>query len=118
MDSPDAPRAISENQFRKLCPNATILLKEELAERLNGATVSQKLDIWVEKLSSMEDRCIEIPQETPQVFDYMYVPPTLNEILINLSSLIRLGFSEQRKYSTYGQRYPGRQLSKTLAGHL
>ena len=91
MYSPDAPQAISENHFRKICPNATILLKKDLAERLSGATLLQTLDIWVEKLSSMEDRCIEIPDETPQVFDYLYAPPHQhqNRILTNFASLIR-----------------------------
>ncbi len=74
MYSPDAPQAISENHFRKICPNATILLKDDLAEDLNGATLLQKLKVWIEKLGSIEDRCVEIPHETPQVFDYTYAP--------------------------------------------
>ena len=89
MYSPDAPQAISENHFRKICPNATILLKTDLAERLSGATLLQTLDIWVEKLGSMEDRCIEIPDGTPQIFDYLYAPPSSNRILTDLASLIR-----------------------------
>lgn len=77
MYSPDVPQAISENHFRKICPNATILLKKDMAERLSGATILQMLDIWVEKLGSMEERCIEIPDETPQVFDYLYAPTNI-----------------------------------------
>jgi len=71
MYSPDSPQAISENHFREICPNATILLKEYLAEDLNGATLLQKLKIWIDKLGSIEDRCVEIPHETPQVFDFL-----------------------------------------------
>ncbi|KAF8325498.1 hypothetical protein F5887DRAFT_1202144 [Amanita rubescens] len=33
------------------------LLKEYLAEDLNGATLLQKLKIWIDKLGSIEDRC-------------------------------------------------------------
>ncbi|KAK2465485.1 hypothetical protein APHAL10511_002377 [Amanita phalloides] len=71
MHSQDVPQAVSETYFRKICPNATILKREELANRLEGATVLQSMNIWSEKLSSMEDRCVEIPNGTPQVFNYL-----------------------------------------------
>ncbi|KAF8622518.1 hypothetical protein AX15_006958 [Amanita polypyramis BW_CC] len=71
IHSPDAPQAVSEIYFRKVCPNTTIVRREDLEERLRGTTFDQYINVWVEKLGSMEDRCIEIPKGTPQVFDYL-----------------------------------------------
>lgn len=94
--SPDAPQAISENHFRKICPNTTILLTEDLAQDLNGATLLQKLKIWTEKLGSIEDRCVEIPHGTPQVFDFLYAPRTSKQSANSFDILLRQSFWKQR----------------------
>lgn len=71
----DAPRAVSKNWFNQVCPPSerVIIDTEDVNdEEIRYSTTigaSYMFDRWVEKLSSMEERCIEIAQESFQLFE-------------------------------------------------
>lgn len=71
MHPPGVPRAISVNHFRKICSNRTVLPGDEIRALLQGEKPSQILTTAVQKLGAMEDRCIEIPRETWQIWNYL-----------------------------------------------
>ncbi|KAG2144520.1 hypothetical protein DEU56DRAFT_790022 [Suillus clintonianus] len=67
-----APRAVSREYFKEVCPNPTIIDSWEVNEHLrldNNVPALQIFDKWVEKLNSIDDPCVEIRQESFQLFE-------------------------------------------------
>lgn len=67
-----APRAVSQEYFKKVCPNPTIIDSWDLNEHLrldNNVPALQIFEKWVEKLNSIDDPCVEIKQESFQLFE-------------------------------------------------
>ncbi|OJA20557.1 hypothetical protein AZE42_09786 [Rhizopogon vesiculosus] len=67
-----APRAVSQEYFKKVCPNTTIIDCMEVNEHLrlnNSVPALEIFDRWVEKLNSIEDPCVEIKLDSPQLFE-------------------------------------------------
>ncbi|KAH7908997.1 hypothetical protein BJ138DRAFT_1156325 [Hygrophoropsis aurantiaca] len=68
----DAPRSVSREYFKKVCPNPTIIDSAVINENLRlddkvpALTIYEK---WVEKLNSMDDQCVEIKRGTYQLFE-------------------------------------------------
>ncbi|THV07951.1 hypothetical protein K435DRAFT_772286 [Dendrothele bispora CBS 962.96] len=65
----DVPRAVHKEYFRAVCPNVTLIDTEETKTKIashDGLTV---LNGWIEKLNSMQDRCIEFDIRSDQAFD-------------------------------------------------
>jgi hypothetical protein len=70
MDS--APRAVSQEYFKKVCPNPTIIDSWDLNAHLrldNNVPALEIFEKWVEKLNSIDDPCVEIKQESFQIFE-------------------------------------------------
>ncbi|KAG1738934.1 uncharacterized protein EDB91DRAFT_1288158 [Suillus paluster] len=67
-----APRAVSQEYFKKVCPNPTIIDSWEVNEhlRLNANVPALEMfEKWVEKLNSIDDPCIEMKRESFQLFE-------------------------------------------------
>ncbi|KIK49046.1 hypothetical protein CY34DRAFT_797425 [Suillus luteus UH-Slu-Lm8-n1] len=67
-----APRAVSREYFKKVCPNPTIIDSWELNEHLrldNNVPALVIFNKWVEKLNDIDDPCVEIRQESFQLFE-------------------------------------------------
>jgi hypothetical protein len=67
-----APRAVSQEYFKEVCPNRTIIDSMEVNEHLRLNVNVPALEIfekWVEKLNSIEDPCVEIELESFQLFE-------------------------------------------------
>ncbi|KZP18800.1 hypothetical protein FIBSPDRAFT_933213 [Athelia psychrophila] len=75
LNAPDVPRAVSRNYFMERCPeeNRTYIDSDSVNDegiRFDNAVGAQEMfDRWVERLSQMDDPCIEITQDSPQLFD-------------------------------------------------
>jgi hypothetical protein len=67
-----APRAVSQEYFKKVCPNPTIIDSWDLNAHLrldNNVPALEIFEKWVEKLNSIDDPCVEIKQESFQIFE-------------------------------------------------
>lgn len=66
----DVPRAVSRNYYNEVCTERVIINSAEVRSTLQTSPTAQEtLDAWVAKLTSMDDRCVEIMIDTPQLFD-------------------------------------------------
>jgi hypothetical protein len=71
----DAPRAVSRKYYEKMCPKEKRVIID--SEAVNDETIrysktigaSYMFDRWVEKLNSIEDQCVEILQDSYQLFE-------------------------------------------------
>jgi hypothetical protein len=65
-----APLFVKKEWFDQVCPKSerTILRSEDVNTHLSNATGLEVLQNWVEKLNSLPDRCVEIAEESFQVF--------------------------------------------------
>jgi hypothetical protein len=102
-----APRAVSREYFKKVCPNPTIIDSWELNEHLrldNNVPALVIFKKWVEKLNDIDDPCVEIRQESFQLFEIWYV--TLLSALNVLK--LSIGCSVRNAYFQCGLSYPSR----------
>ncbi|KAL6307767.1 hypothetical protein BKA93DRAFT_727030 [Sparassis latifolia] len=64
-----APRSVAKEYWDLVCPHPTIVSSDEITYAVDPEASAQTLmDKWVEKLTSMEDRCIEIDKKSGQMF--------------------------------------------------
>jgi hypothetical protein len=71
----DAPRAVSKNYFDQICPKSKRVYID--AEEVNDDKIrygenigaSYMFDRWVKKLNSIEEQCVEILQDSFQLFE-------------------------------------------------
>ncbi|KAH0836495.1 hypothetical protein J3R83DRAFT_8131 [Lanmaoa asiatica] len=67
------PRAVHKEYFKKVCPNPTILDSDAVvSESLrydNSVLASRVFDLWVEKLRSINDPCVEVKLTSSQLFE-------------------------------------------------
>lgn len=71
-----APRAVSQEYFKKVCPQSTIIDSMEINEHLRLDDNVPALEIfqkWVQKLNSIDDPCVEIALDSPQLFEIWQV---------------------------------------------
>jgi len=71
--SVNIPPAITPEFFKQLCPNPTIIGREEVNGPLPGASAATIFQTWLDKLEQIEDRCVEIRTDTWPVFDFWCV---------------------------------------------
>lgn len=67
------PRAVHKDYFKQVCPNPTILDSDAVVSGYlrydNDVPASQVFDMWVNKLNSINDPCVEIQLGSPQLFE-------------------------------------------------
>ncbi|KZT27662.1 hypothetical protein NEOLEDRAFT_1130722 [Neolentinus lepideus HHB14362 ss-1] len=65
-----APRAVRKEFFDQVCPERTVIHGQEVVSSLpSEAPASQVLQAWMDKLNSIEDRCVEIDISSAQIFE-------------------------------------------------
>ena len=55
--------------FDEVCPNRTIIDPNEVNGPLGDASAAAIFQAWVDKLEWTEDRCVEIKDRIPQIFN-------------------------------------------------
>lgn len=91
----NAPRAVTPEYFYEVCAEPTILWSEQVTERMSE-TAQDVLDKWTEKLQSMNERCIEIPFESWQIWSIWYVSAIYwFQLSLSYSTLVRVLGSEK-----------------------
>ncbi|EPQ60217.1 hypothetical protein GLOTRDRAFT_112923 [Gloeophyllum trabeum ATCC 11539] len=64
------PRAVRKEFWEKVCPERTIIHGSEVTSSLpSEAPASQVMQAWVDKLNSIEDRCVELDMYSAQIFE-------------------------------------------------
>ncbi|EIN14296.1 hypothetical protein PUNSTDRAFT_49122 [Punctularia strigosozonata HHB-11173 SS5] len=84
----NAPRFVKKEWFDKVCPKAerTIIRTEDVTNGLSDASGQETLEAWVKKLDSLPDRCIEIAEDSIQVFSiWLFGSPRILDIFPGLS---------------------------------
>lgn len=65
------PLSVNTKFFDRRCPNPTKFRSDEVNALLDTKTQqAEAMEMWVEKLTNMEDKCIEIDAWSGQVFDF------------------------------------------------
>jgi len=66
-----APRSVGREYWEQVCPHPTIINSREIADKLpDKHTAGQLEKAWLEKLATVEDHCVEIERDSPQIFGY------------------------------------------------
>lgn len=75
IDSSSVPRAVSKDYFDIVCPKhqRVVVDTREIKVRLekNGAGAKDMMKAWSDMLNAIPDKCVEIEQDAPILFDYM-----------------------------------------------
>jgi hypothetical protein len=69
----DVPRAVSLHYFRIVCPSPTVVEIPPIASKLVNPTASEVIAAFVEKISSLEDKCIELGTVDVWPLDHAFV---------------------------------------------
>ncbi|KAF7760911.1 hypothetical protein Agabi119p4_10320 [Agaricus bisporus var. burnettii] len=77
------PRAVSWHYYNRVCPDPYILDPTDIMRALTlSATALQTMNVWIDKIQSIEDRCIEIKKDSAQLFDiWLFGTPRLHNIM-------------------------------------
>lgn len=70
--SAGASPAVIPEFFDQVCPTRTVIDRDEISRTLGDASAATILQAWLDKLDRTEDRCVEIKEHTPQIFDFWY----------------------------------------------
>ncbi|KAI0289291.1 hypothetical protein BC826DRAFT_1032735 [Russula brevipes] len=62
--------AVIPEFFNQVCPNPTIIDREEVNRALPDASAATIMQAWLHKLEQTDDRCIEIKEFSGQLFDF------------------------------------------------
>ncbi|KAH9960225.1 hypothetical protein BGW80DRAFT_1256287 [Lactifluus volemus] len=60
--SVDAPPVVVPEFFYEVCPNRTIIDSTEINGGLSEPSAATTLQVWIDKLEKIEDRCVEIKE--------------------------------------------------------
>ncbi|KAI0964553.1 hypothetical protein AcW1_001345 [Taiwanofungus camphoratus] len=64
-----APRSVIKEYWDQVCPSPTIISSDEVTYSIDkDASALTLFNNWVEKLNSVDDRCIEIDKNSGQIF--------------------------------------------------
>jgi hypothetical protein len=64
------PRAVSRHYYERVCPDPYILDSSAIIDTLPlDITALETMNVWIDKLRTIPDRCVEIKKDTPQLFD-------------------------------------------------
>ncbi|ESK93147.1 ATP:ADP antiporter [Moniliophthora roreri MCA 2997] len=108
--APYIPRAVSSEYFYKVCQERTVIHTEDVKSALTTGDGVTILQTWVDKINSIEDRCIEIYHDSNHIFDFwlfgstdihslwpiMAKSPILTQF--NFSPLILLAYTANRHH--------------------
>jgi len=64
--------AVIPEFFDEVCPTRTVIDRDKISGALGGASAATILQAWLDALERTEDRCVEIMDHTPQIFDFWY----------------------------------------------
>ncbi|EKM82198.1 hypothetical protein AGABI1DRAFT_105512 [Agaricus bisporus var. burnettii JB137-S8] len=112
------PRAVSRRYYNHVCPKPYIIHSDEVKNTLTAdPSALEMMNVWIEKLKNIEDRCVEIEIDTPQVFDiwlfgstqlHDIVPTLLNSPIVkdfSWSPLVNHAFRQnQDHFSSHRER--------------
>jgi hypothetical protein len=70
--SADGTPAVIPEFFDQVCPTRTVIDRDKINGALGGASAATILQAWLDELERTEDRCVEIKDNTPQIFDFWY----------------------------------------------
>ncbi|KAF8496238.1 hypothetical protein F5888DRAFT_1794754 [Russula emetica] len=62
--------AVIPEFFDEVCPTRTVIDRDKINGALGGASAATILQAWLDELERTEDRCVEIKDHTPQIFDF------------------------------------------------
>jgi hypothetical protein len=72
-DSNEVPRAVSREYFYQVCPTPTVVsIRDVDIDGVYTAGADLVIETWVEKLKSMDDPCVEVEIDTPEIFGIWY----------------------------------------------
>src|SRR5882757_5982667 len=69
LPPPATPPSVNAEFFAQVCPNPTVIDREQVNGLLPGASAATLVQAWVDKLGQTEDRCVEIRHDVWPVFD-------------------------------------------------
>jgi hypothetical protein len=64
--------AVIPEFFDQVCQTRTVIDRDTISSALGGASAATILQAWLDELERTEDRCVEIKENTPQIFDFWY----------------------------------------------
>ncbi|KAI0277581.1 hypothetical protein BGY98DRAFT_979166 [Russula aff. rugulosa BPL654] len=64
------PARVPLTALVSVCPTRTVIDRDKISGALGGASAATILQAWLEELERIEDRCVEIKDHTPQIFDF------------------------------------------------
>ena len=64
--------AVTPEFFDEVCPTRTVIDRDKISGALGDASAATILQAWLDALERTEDRCVEIQDHTPQIFDFWY----------------------------------------------
>ena len=64
--------AVIPEFFDEVCPNRTIIDRDKVNGALERASAATIIRAWLDELERTEDRCVEIKDYSPQIFDFWY----------------------------------------------
>ena len=75
----NTPQAVYKDFFHRVCPNPTILRLSDVSGWSDSDTVKFVIEKWVEKITSIEDPCLQFEETSvdKQIFNYAYVPSNI-----------------------------------------
>jgi len=66
-----SPRAVIKEYWDEVCPERTIINPRDVDGSLPGdISLPDLIDVWIKKLNSIPDRCVEIKEDELQVFSF------------------------------------------------
>ncbi|KAH9955516.1 hypothetical protein BGW80DRAFT_1394029, partial [Lactifluus volemus] len=65
---PFPPSAVVPEFFNEVCPNPTISDSTEINGGISEPSAATTLQVWIDKLEKIEDRCVEIKEHSGQIF--------------------------------------------------
>jgi hypothetical protein len=77
-----APPAVIPEFFNEVCPNPTIIDREAF-DPLSSGSAEGIFQAWLDLLERTDDRCIEVKENSGQIFNYLCVNPpcSLNKLI-------------------------------------
>ncbi|KII84728.1 hypothetical protein PLICRDRAFT_179075 [Plicaturopsis crispa FD-325 SS-3] len=65
----NGPLSVSREYFNEVCPNRTIVSSNEVNDGMSSPSAGLVYEQWLEKLSAIEDPCVEVDRNSNQIFD-------------------------------------------------
>ena len=68
----NSPRSVGVDYFREVCPHPKIISADEVngGIGIKDPTAEQVMARWIEVLSTIDNRCVEVDRFSQQIFGY------------------------------------------------